>query len=76
QPPQAAMNQALLQILKTNPSLPLGAAILKAKTGVSDNDVRRTWILFGDPAMPLQVLPSATTGRPPIGVHPPIVLNP
>jgi uncharacterized repeat protein (TIGR01451 family) len=64
QPPQASMNQALLQILKTNPSMPLGIAILQAKTGVSDNDVRRTWILFGDPAMLLQLSPSGTTTWP------------
>ena len=71
------MNQALLQILKNSPSTPLGAAILKAKTGVTDNDVRRTWILFGDPAMPLQLpAASANGGHPPIGVHPPIVLRP
>lgn len=77
QPPQASMNQALLQILKNNPATPLGTAILKAKSGVTDSDVRRTWILFGDPAMPLQLPPaSANGGHPPTSVHPPIVLRP
>ena len=77
QPPQASMNQALLQILKNNPTTPLGTAILKAKSGVPDNDVRRTWILFGDPAMPLQLPPASSSGgHPPISVHPPIVLRP
>ncbi|MGB2642846.1 MAG: C25 family cysteine peptidase [Candidatus Acidiferrum sp.] len=77
QPPQASMNQALLQILKANPSTPLASAILQAKTGVTDSDVRRTWIFFGDPAMTLQLPPSSSTGpHPPIGVHPPIVLKP
>ena len=77
QPPQASMNQALLQILKNNPTTPLGTAILKAKSGVTDNDVRRTWILFGDPAMPLQLPPASSNGgHPPVGVHPPIVLRP
>jgi uncharacterized repeat protein (TIGR01451 family) len=77
QPPQASMNQALLQILKNNPATPLGTAILNAKSGVTDNDVRRTWILFGDPAMSLQ-LPAASSvgGHSPVGVHPPIVLRP
>ncbi|HYL61358.1 MAG TPA: C25 family cysteine peptidase [Candidatus Methylomirabilis sp.] len=67
EPPQASMNQALLQILKSNPSLPLGTAILGAKSGVTDNDVRRTWILFGDPAMVLLPPPpaSAAGGRVP-----------
>ncbi|MGB8473354.1 MAG: C25 family cysteine peptidase [Candidatus Acidiferrum sp.] len=68
QPPQAAMNQALLQILKTNPSMSLGAAILQTKSGVTDPDVRRTWILFGDPAQPLQF----SAGSPaPVRIHHP-----
>jgi hypothetical protein len=45
------MNQALLSNLTANPSIGLGQAILQAKLGISDPDVRRTWILFGDPAM-------------------------
>ena len=53
--PQGTMNQALLGILAANPSTPLGSAILSAKTGVTDSDVRRTWILFGDPAMRLPI---------------------
>ena len=77
QPPQASMNQALLEILKTNPSTPLGVAILQSKSGVTDNDVRRTWIFFGDPAMPLQLPPSsATAGHPPVRVGPPVILHP
>jgi uncharacterized repeat protein (TIGR01451 family) len=51
EPPQATMNQALLSNLTANPSIGLGQAILQAKLGISDPDVRRTWILFGDPAM-------------------------
>ena len=50
-PPQAAMDYALLQIMTANQSMPIGQAILKAKSGVGDQDVRRTWILFGDPSM-------------------------
>lgn len=75
QPPQAVMNQALLQSIKMNPSIALGTAILNAKSGVSDPDVRRTWILFGDPALPLQTgaagnsaNPSGPSGRFPIPV--------
>ncbi len=29
----------------------LGDAIVKAKSNISDSDVRRTFVLFGDPAM-------------------------
>jgi hypothetical protein len=50
-PAQNTMNQAMLSALAANPAKPIGQAILQAKTGITDNDVRRTWILFGDPAM-------------------------
>jgi Peptidase family C25 len=50
-PPQASMDQALLRTLAANPSEALGQAILTAKSTITDPDVRRTWILFGDPAM-------------------------
>jgi uncharacterized repeat protein (TIGR01451 family) len=49
--PQASMDQSLLHILVANPSISIGRAILQAKSGITDQDVRRTWILFGDPAM-------------------------
>jgi len=55
--PQATMDQALLHILKDNPAISLGRAVLQAKSGVTDQDVRRTWILFGDPTMHLQIPP-------------------
>jgi uncharacterized repeat protein (TIGR01451 family) len=59
-PPQASLDQALLNTLKSNPLIPIGKAILGAKSGVTDNDVRRTWILFGDPSMRLQFARTAT----------------
>ena len=62
EPPQAAMDQALLHILKDNPKISLGRAVLEAKSGVTDQDVRRTWIFFGDPAMHLQL--SSSSGKP------------
>lgn len=61
--PQATMDLALLRTLAASPSLPLGQAILRVKAGVTDPDVRRTWVLFGDPDMPLQY--SATSARQP-----------
>lgn len=66
--PQAAMDLTLTQLLASNPRLPLGKAILISKSGVRDNDVRRTWILFGDPAMHIQLavpgLPAPSSGTP------------
>ena len=32
----------------------IGEAVARAKAVVADQDVRRTWIFFGDPAMRLQ----------------------
>jgi len=43
-PGQATMDQALLGLLKGNPTLALGQGALQAKSGVTDADVRRTWI--------------------------------
>jgi uncharacterized repeat protein (TIGR01451 family) len=57
--PQVFLNEALLTALARNPNLQLGAAILAAKSGITDADVRRTWILFGDPAMQLQFAKSS-----------------
>ncbi|HXX45134.1 MAG TPA: C25 family cysteine peptidase [Candidatus Acidoferrales bacterium] len=59
-PPQATMDQALLSGLAANPAIPLGKAILNAKAGITDPDVRRTWLLFGDPAMQLPLAPATT----------------
>jgi hypothetical protein len=61
--PQATMDQALLGAWATNPSQPIGQAILNAKAGIADPDVRRTWNLFGDPAMRLQFPPAPKTTR-------------
>jgi hypothetical protein len=62
------MDLTLTQLLASNPRLPLGKAILISKSGVRDNDVRRTWILFGDPAMHIQLavpgLPAPSSGTP------------
>jgi len=58
QAPQSSMNQAFLQQFAAHPNLPLGRLVLQAKAGTTDKDVRRTWILFGDPSLKLQFTPS------------------
>jgi uncharacterized repeat protein (TIGR01451 family) len=69
-PPQAAMDQALLRTMAANPTQPLGRSILKSKLKITDPDVRRTWILFGDPAMRV-AFPTASAS--PVTVKPRIV---
>lgn len=52
---QAMMDQQLFRLLfGGDRTLTLGEATLKAKAATGDGDVRRTWILFGDPAMRLR----------------------
>jgi hypothetical protein len=52
------MNKELIKLLfsSTNggPSLTLGEATARAKKVVSDQDIRKTWILFGDPTTRLK----------------------
>ena len=52
--PQATLNQAMIGALFGSQSITLGEAAVAAKQAISDMDVRRTWILFGDPAMKIQ----------------------
>jgi hypothetical protein len=44
--------------------MPLGRAILLAKSQTTNRDVRRTWILFGDPAMHVQFVPTTPIATP------------
>jgi hypothetical protein len=50
-PPQASLDQALLSTLSANPSQTIGRAIITAKAGILDPDVRRTLSFFGNLAM-------------------------
>jgi hypothetical protein len=43
------MNNRLMQALFSQPAPALGDAVLTAKSGISDINVRRTFIFFGDP---------------------------
>jgi hypothetical protein len=51
---QAVMNKELIKLLYGKESLTLGEATAKVKASVSDQDIRRTWILFGDPTTRLK----------------------
>jgi hypothetical protein len=50
-PPQSTMDSVVVQNAFSVNGETLGEAILKAKGSISDLDVRRTFVLFGDPAM-------------------------
>jgi hypothetical protein len=53
--PQFQMDNRFTQTLFSQPKPALGDAVLAAKSAISDMDVRRTFILFGDPAMRLRM---------------------
>jgi hypothetical protein len=56
---QLLLNQEFLRLFLAQSSpggtpIRLGEAVMKAKAAITDVDIRRTWILFGDPSMPLR----------------------
>jgi hypothetical protein len=51
---QLQMNRGLVQLLFNGEGLTLGEATAGAKATTSDMDVRRSWILFGDPTTRLK----------------------
>ena len=51
---QDVMNRALFAQLFGGGNLTIGEAINRAKLAVPDPDVRKSWILFGDPSMKLR----------------------
>jgi hypothetical protein len=51
---QALLNQEFYKVLFGGEALTIGEAAVRAKPAVADQDVRRTWILLGDPSMRLR----------------------
>jgi len=41
-------------LLFNGQGLTIGEAVMRAKQATSDSDIRRTWILFGDPTLRLR----------------------
>jgi hypothetical protein len=51
---QLPIDEALVRLLFSDTSTTLGDATLAAKAAAKDPDIRRTWILFGDPTTRLR----------------------
>ena len=51
---QLQMNKGLVRLLFNGEGLTLGEATAGAKAATIDQDVRRSWILFGDPTTRLK----------------------
>ncbi len=67
--PQFQMDQALMRTLANSHGIAIGDAVALAKSGISDQDVRKTFILFGDPLMRLK-WPEASSGASSTGATP------
>jgi len=48
---QAVMNLELIRLLFNGEGLTIGEAVMRAKQATTNEDIRRTWILFGDPTI-------------------------
>jgi len=57
--PQTQLDLRVVQNAFSTPRPALGDAIVEAKSHVSDIDVRKTYVLFGDPAMQIKATGSA-----------------
>jgi hypothetical protein len=51
---QHEMGLRMFQLLYSGPAIPIGDASRQSKTATNDRDVRRTWILLGDPTMKIR----------------------
>jgi hypothetical protein len=51
---QAVMNKEMIRLLFNGEGLTIGEAAMRAKASVTDMDIRKTWILFGDPTTRLK----------------------
>jgi len=51
---QSVMNLELIRLLLNGQGLTIGEAVMGAKQATTNVDIRRTWILFGDPTLRLR----------------------
>jgi hypothetical protein len=51
---QVSMNKEMIRLLFGEDDLTLGKAAMRAKAATTEQDIRRTWMLFGDPSTKLK----------------------
>ena len=51
---QVVMDNVFFNLVLSNPDMTIGQAIKTAKNATEDMDVRRSWVLFGDPTMKIK----------------------
>jgi len=62
-PPQTQLDTLVVQHVLNGKGATLGDAVVKAKSQIQDADVRRTFTLFGDPAMQVKHPTANAAGR-------------
>jgi uncharacterized repeat protein (TIGR01451 family) len=62
-PPQAKLDALVVKSVLGSSPATLGEAILSAKSNISDTSVRKTYILFGDPALQLKAPAAAAASN-------------
>lgn len=62
-PPQAKLDALVVNSIVSSSPPTLGDAILSAKSQISSTDVRKTYILFGDPAMQVKTPGASAAGH-------------
>ena len=72
---QALVNEELFRLIFAGTYATVGEAVAMAKRVVASQDLRRSWIFFGDPAMRLRGAPQAPTLRT-LGAPPAITTQP
>jgi hypothetical protein len=61
--PQTSLDALVIHNALGTKSTTLGDAVVKAKSKITDSDVRRTFVLFGDPAMQVKQPSTNSPGR-------------
>src|SRR6185295_13248500 len=68
---QSVVNQELFRLIFSGTYKTAGEAVAAAKRVVTNQDLRRSWIFFGDPAMQLSGAPQPTSvTAPAVTTHP------
>ena len=73
---QQLVDDALFQLIFSGAYATLGESVAAAKQAVTNRDLRRSWIYFGDPALRLKSVPRTGAYGPGIGTPPPATPSP
>jgi hypothetical protein len=61
--PQTKLDTLIVKSALKTPQPAIGDVVMQAKSQITDESVRKTYVLFGDPAMPLKTPQPATASH-------------